>query len=243
MGALSLNFKKRLRLGVLGGMGPLATAVFYHRLVDFGKLDSSCDQDHIDTLIWSDCSIPDRTTVIKSGNPDALLAQCAEGFKILENGGCDFICFPCNTLYYYYEDLQKLTPVPILNMIDITIAKLKEQKPDAKKIQVFATDGTRETGLYEKYAARYGLEVVPVSDELQKEIMSFIYELKNTGRTDFPELSQRILQARKAGVDFVILACTELSCIPLTAKASAYAYDAMNCLIESCIELVLSRSE
>lgn len=231
--------RRRLRLGVLGGMGPLATAVFYARLVDLAKLRASCDQDHPDVLIWSDCSLPDRTAVIKSGDSTALLEQCQRDFELLERADCDYICFPCNTLHYFMPQLEKLSKLPLLNMPDLALKKLKESKPACKQIQIFATDGTRDSGLYESYAQRYGFTVLPNSDKLQAEIMQFIYELKNTGRTDFPLLSQRILQAHRQGADAVILACTELSCMPLNAQASLYAVDAMDALIAECLDLLL----
>lgn len=235
--------KQRLRLGVLGGMGPLATAVFYARLVDLAKLRAKCDQDHPDVLIWSDCSLPDRTTAIKTGDSAVLLAQCKRDFQLLEQAACDYICFPCNTLHYFMPELVKMSKLPLLNMVDLTLKQLRESKPACKTIQIFATDGTRDSRLYETYAAKYNFDVVANSDSLQAEIMQFIYELKNTGRTDFPLLSQRILQAHQKGVDAVILACTELSCMPLNAQASAYAVDAMDALILACLDLLLPASE
>lgn len=233
---------KRLRLGVLGGMGPLATAVFYSRLVDEAKLTARCDQEHPDVLIWSDCSLPDRTEIILNGGEEALLKQCQADFNLLESANCDYICFPCNTLHYFMPKLEKLTKLPIINMVEATLIEVRKLNASARKLQIFGTDGTKKGAIYERYAEKYGFEIVPTSDRLQKEIMSFIYELKNYGRIDFPLLSQRIIEARRSGIDYVILACTELSCMTLNAKAAPYTYDAMDALISRCLELVMPKA-
>lgn len=230
---------KRPRLGVLGGMGPLATAVFYNRLVDEAKLTARKDQDHPDVLIWSDCSLPDRTEVILHGDDGSLLKQCERDFALLKQAGCDYICFPCNTLHYFMPQLEQLTDLPILNMVELALQSVRKLHPSAEKLQIFATEGTRQGKLYERYAKRYGFEIVPVPDPLQQEIMGFIYDLKNSGCVDFPLLSQRIIEAREQGVDYVILACTELSCMTLNAKAACLVYDAMDALISRCLELVM----
>lgn len=227
------------RLGVLGGMGPLATAVFYNRLVERSSDYATSDQDHIDTLILSDCQIPDRTEVMLNGDTKELLDRCAADFKILEFGGCEAICFPCNTLHHFIDQLEELTSLPIISMVESTMKHLKRNYPDVHTIQVFGTDGTRISGMYETAAAAHGLEVVPVKDAVQEEIMGFIYELKNTGREDFPLLSRRIMQAHRAGVDKVLLACTELSCMKLTPGAEPYAYDALDALVAECVEQFL----
>lgn len=234
---------KRPRLGVLGGMGPLATAVFYSRLVDEAKLTARSDQEHPDVLIWSDCSLPDRTDVILHGEAEKLLNQCQADFKLLEAANCDYICFPCNTLHYFMPELEKRTNLPILNMVALALSEVRKLNSAAKKLQIFGTEGTRKGCLYERYAEQYGFEIVPISDSLQAELMGFIYELKNHGRIDFPLLSQRIIEARRSGIDYVILACTELSCMTLNAKAAPYTYDAMDALISRCLELVMPKQK
>ncbi|MDO5732240.1 MAG: amino acid racemase [Eubacteriales bacterium] len=231
--------KERKRLAVLGGMGPLATAVFYNRLVEHAKLRARSDQDHPDVLIWSDCAMPDRSEVIISGESQALLARCQEDFRLFEEADCDYICFPCNTMHYFISDLTKLTTIPILNMIDLCLAKLRRAHPGLKRIQIFATDGTRSAHLYERYATAYDFDVIDVSDQDQEIIMDAIYDLKRTGQIDFPEISQLIFKAISTGIECVILACTELSCMTINPKVAPYVCDAMDALIEECLARVM----
>ncbi len=232
----TLKHKSKARLGILGGMGAKATSVFYDRLTSRVNAIATCDQDHIDAVIFSDCSMPDRTDCILSGQSDELLSRCAEAFRILESAGCDAICFPCNTLHHYFDRLQQLSNRPLLNMVDLTMAELDRQKHRPKTLQVLGTEGTRISPCYRNAALRYGFELVPISDEDQNKISEYIYELKNTGRTDFPSLSQLIVKRHRDGIDRFILACTELSCMPLSHQAQNLVFDAMDALIDACVE-------
>lgn len=227
--------KRAPRLGVLGGMGPLATAIFYSRIVERSTPHATKDQDHIDTVIFSDCAIPDRTTIIASGDKEPLLARAEEDFKILAYAGADAICFPCNTMHYFYDDLAKRTDVPLLNMIDIALGQLKKERPETTKIQIFGTDGTKKAGVYDRYAPGHGFEIVPTSDQVQAEVMGMIYKLKETGVPDNARLNELIAEAADQGIDAVILACTELSCMEVEERNAGVAFDAMDGLIDYCV--------
>ena len=83
------------RLGILGGMGPQATQVFYQRILD--RTDAARDQDHLPTLIFSDTSIPDRTEAILQGDPRGCYGRLLADARLLESAGCTALAIPCNT--------------------------------------------------------------------------------------------------------------------------------------------------
>ena len=97
------------RLGILGGMGPQATQVFYQRILD--KTDARRDQEHLPTLIWSDTGMPDRTQAILSGQTEPvyqrLLADARllerEGCTVLRDRGCDGAVLACTELSVYKD--------------------------------------------------------------------------------------------------------------------------------------------
>lgn len=92
-------------LGIIGGMGPQATQVFYQWILD--RTVADCDQDHVPTFILSDTAMPDRTQAILSGNTAAVYDRLLNDAKILESNGCAYIAIPCNTSHYFVDDLQK----------------------------------------------------------------------------------------------------------------------------------------
>ena len=83
------------RLGILGGMGPQATQVFYQRILD--KTDARRDQEHLPTLIWSDTGMPDRTQAILSGQTEPVYQRLLADARLLEREGCTVLAIPCNT--------------------------------------------------------------------------------------------------------------------------------------------------
>ena len=142
------------KLGVLGGMGPQATQVFYQFVLD--RTDAARDQDHIPALILSDTGIPDRTQAILSGETGELYQRLLKDARLLENCGCTAIAIPCNTSHYFVDKLQEDVGVPILHMIRETAQELARQ--GKKRPGILATDGTIRTGLYQKECAAVGME-------------------------------------------------------------------------------------
>ena len=69
-------------LGVIGGMGPMATELFYKMIIE--KTPVTCDQEHLDTIILGHASMPDRTAAILSKNP--FISKCIKKTP-LHSGG------------------------------------------------------------------------------------------------------------------------------------------------------------
>ena len=136
------------RLGILGGMGPQATQVFYQRILDM--TDAARDQDHIPTLIWSDTAIPDRTAAILGGDAEGCYRRLLEGAKLLEGCGCTALAIPCNTSHYFADRLQGELGVPIIYMVRRTAAALAASPYRPLRVGILGTDGTMRTGIYQR---------------------------------------------------------------------------------------------
>ena len=168
-------------LGVLGGMGPQATNTFYQRIID--RTQAETDQEHLRVLIWSDAKIPDRTAGIL-GTPDqaeAVYAALLAGAKLLEGAGCTVLAIPCNTSHYFADRLQAQLHIPIIHMIRETVAAI--QAMGKKTVGILATDGTVQTGIYQKELTAAGLTPVTLPERLQKTVMSIIYDEIKRGET------------------------------------------------------------
>ena len=220
------------RLGILGGMGPQATQVFYQRILD--KTAASCDQEHLPTLIWSDTSMPDRTTAILGGDAEGCYRRLLADARLLEGGGCTVLAIPCNTSHYFADRLQAELKVPLIHMPRETVAVLAAQ--GRRKVGILATDGTVQTGVYQTECAARGLIGLTPPPEVQRVVMSIIYDEIKRGEKGSREKFALIDHwLRQSGCDAAILACTELSVYRTYHGLPDYYLDAMDVLAERCI--------
>ena len=113
-------------LGVLGGMGPLATQLFYRMLIDM--TDASCDQDHLDMIILNHATMPDRTEMIRTGRTEELYQALLKDVKKLEEYGATAIAIPCNTSHLVADRLQAEIKIPIIHMIRETVQAIKQSR-------------------------------------------------------------------------------------------------------------------
>lgn len=199
-------------LGIIGGMGPLATSVLFDYIVRHTAADK--DQDHINAIILNHATLPDRTDVILHGKDQVFLDAVKGDFQILNNLNVPLIAFPCNTSHYFFDAMASMAQGKIINMVDETLARCKQM--GTKNVAVFATQGTRSTKLYERYAALHNLKVIYPTEEEQNTITDVIYDVKKTGATQFPALDSLIDKYTQDAI--VILACTELSTLGITHK-------------------------
>lgn len=225
--------RQNAKLGVLGGMGPQATQIFYQFVLD--RTDAARDQEHLPALILSDTGIPDRTAAILSGDTEPLYQRLLADAEMLERCGCTVLAIPCNTSHYFADRLQKDIGVPIIHMPRETAAALSAL--GRKRPGILATDGTIRTGLYQKECAAQGMEAVTPDPETQKLVMSIIYDEIKQGekgsRDKFAKIDRAI---RRAGCDCAILACTELSVFSTYHSLPPFYLDAMMVMAERAVE-------
>ena len=218
------------KLGVIGGMGPLATVSFYERVVL--NTAAKCDNEHIDMVVLSHASMPDRTKCIIENKGGEFLEVIKKDFKILEDIGVEAVAIPCNTSHYFFDEFKKFTGLRIINMIEETILEVK--KRGIEKIAVFGTLGTLNSKVYEKYANQHGLLVKEVSPEDKQAVMDIIYDIKETNCLDgrrFVDILSRYCDDETVG----IIACTELSLLDIPKDINTI--DALDVLVKRSIEL------
>ena len=220
------------RLGILGGMGPQATQDFYQRILD--RTDAAKDQEHLPTLIWSDTSMPDRTAAILGGDAEGCYQRLLAGARLLEGGGCTVLSIPCNTSHYFADRLQEDISIPLIHMPRETVGVLAEE--GRRKVAILATDGTIRTGVYQKECTARGIEAVSPPEEVQKLVMSIIYdEIKRGEKGSREKFAVIDRWLRQAGCDSAILGCTELSVYRTYHGLPDHYLDAMDVLAQRYI--------
>ncbi len=203
---------KEITLGVLGGLGPLATVYFTDMVVKL--TDAGCDQEHISMVILNHPSIPDRTDfILDNSKPDPLPVMIADA-KRLEGAGSDFIVIPCNTAHYFYDRIQENINIPMLNIIEETVMCAKKTVPNLKTLGILATKGTLSAGSYQRACEKHGVNCLVPGEEDSRLLMNIIYGgVKAGNEVDFGAFESLIDRMRSAGCEAVVLGCTELSVI------------------------------
>lgn len=199
-------------IGILGGMGPEATAYFFRLLIQNTK--AACDQEHIPVLAWSNPKIPPRSDAVlhKGKSPLPLLL---EGIRILEKGGANLIVMPCITAHYYASQIRAAAKVPFISLLDESLGYAQKCIPGIKKAGLIASSGTVGSKLFHRVFGQAGIEIIVPEPGEQKEVMTAIFGKKGikAGFTMGAPKKNIIAVARRLvrrGAEAVIAGCTEV---------------------------------
>ena len=196
------------KLGIIGGLGPMATAYFMRRIIEM--TDAATDQDNIEMVIYNSPSIPDRTGYILDNTKESPLPKIIDLANRLELQDVDYIAIPCITAHYFHQQISKSVDVPVSNGIREAADYLSEH--GIKKVGIMATDGTVSTRLFDSVFMDYGIQCVYPDREYQKLVMSIIYDEVKAGKpVSMKEFELVKNQLLASGAEVVILGCTELS--------------------------------
>ena len=224
--------EKKPVLGVLGGLGPMATAHFMKLVIDM--TDAETDQQHLPMVVYNMPMIPDRTAYILDNTKENPLPTMLKIGKELSRQKVSCIAIPCITAHYFMDELQKEISAPLINGVQETVAHLKAQ--GIQKVGIMATDGTISSGIFHKELLRQGLEAIAPDASAQADVMHLIFNDVKAGK---PAQMERFFSAadnlRKKGAQAIILGCTELSLIKRDETIGAGFIDAMEVLAKQSV--------
>lgn len=221
-------------IGILGGMGPEATADLFKRMIRATPAEK--DQDHLRVIIDSNPKIPDRTAAIIGGGPSPLPGMTRTA-KNLEKAGADLIVIPCNTAHYYYEELKRSVGIPILNMVELTAQIIREKFPKVKRVGLIGTTGTVRAGIYNRALEKSGVEVIYPPEKLQDKVMEAIYSDIKAGRIlEGKEIIAKVAcQLIEEGAEIIICGCTEVSSVLKSEDEPVPVVDPSQILAETAV--------
>ena len=217
------------KLGVIGGMGPLATVKFYDKVVL--NTEAHNDNEHIDLIVLNHSTMPDRTKCIMENKDTDFLNEIKKDLEILDKIGVDVVAIPCNTSHYFYDEFKNFANLKIINMIEETILEVKRK--GKKNIVIFGTLGTLNSKVYDKYAEKNGIKVQELTLEDKISVMDIIYKIKETNNLENKEFVE-ILNKYCDNETIGIIACTELSLLDICKNINTI--DALDVLVNKSIE-------
>lgn len=220
------------KLGVIGGLGPLASAYFLELITEM--CDAASDQEHIETIVYSKPATPDRTAYILGKSDDSPVPAMVQSGAVLKTMGVDILAIPCVTAHYFHSELESLIGMRIINAVEEVGEYLT--KHNVLKVGIMATDGTISSGLFQKEFENRGIECVVPDGNNQSKVMSLIYDDVKAGSTINLENFVTVKQYLKAqGAEVIILGCTELSIIKKNNDVGSGFVDVLEVLAAKCV--------
>lgn len=228
-----LPFYNKKILGVIGGLGPEATAYFLQLLTQMS--DAQTDQEHMETIIYSKPSIPDRTRFILGQSSLSPVPAMVSAGEVLKAGGAEVLAIPCVTAHYFLKELEEKLGIPILDGMGETAFYLAEE--GVYRVGIMATDGTIQGKVIQNELGAQGISCVIPSAENQKKIMYLIYDQVKAGRkADMELLRQAEADLKGQGAEVLLLACTELSLLKRDDFLSAGYLDVLEVLARKAVQ-------
>ncbi len=227
-----MAFKK---IGVLGGMGPESSANFYYKLIKYcqKKYHEVQDTDYPPMIIYS---LPldgfDEGGIV---NEVTVLKQLIQGIKTLEKADCDFIVMPCNTIHYFFDELNSICSVPIISIIEETAKKIKQKKYNV--VGLLASETTLNLQIYQKALNQKGIQCLTPTKEEELIITKLILEIMGGKVTDCTknEAKSIIKKMEQQSAQAIVLGCTEIPLVINQKDAKIKVYDTLQILAEAAV--------
>lgn len=221
------------KLGVIGGLGPMATALFMKMIIEM--TDAESDQDHIEMIIYNCPQIPDRTGYILGKTTLSPVPEMIRIGRKLAIEGVELIAVPCVTASYFYEELATGIRVPVIDILREVCNCLK--KRNIRCVGLMATSGTIAGGVFRKTLAESGFDLILPDAEAQEDIMHIIYENVKANRSvEMDRFDRAAQQLKDAGAETIILGCTELSVVRENCSLGPEYLDVMRLMAKSAVE-------
>lgn len=221
-------------VGVLGGMGPAATLDFFARVL--AATNAGTDQDHLRLIIDCNPKLPNRNDAIAGSGPSpgAELAAMARG---LEQAGAELLVMPCNTAHAFLTDIKSATALPVISIIDVTVAATVSVAPNASSVGLLAAEGCIKAGLYQSAFAKLGVATLTPEAKAQELFMRTLYRIKAgdldaSVKADMREIADGLAAA---GARAIVAGCTEVPLVLTPADTAKPLIDSTDCLVKATV--------
>lgn len=225
-------------VGVLGGMGPEATLVFYSNLMD--ATPAAKDQDHLHVIINSNPKIPDRTAAVLGAGPSPVPAML-ESLQALARAGAAFGVIPCVSAHAFIDELWRASPLPLISILDVVAEAIVAYPTPIRRVALLASSGTIRAGIFERRLNASGVEVLSPGEADQRIVSAAIHAVKAGASAaerraianDLRSVAERLVAASAQGV---VLGCTEIPLVFPAEGASVPVFDALKLFAQAAVK-------
>lgn len=223
------------KIGIIGGMGPMATVDLMQKIIASTK--ASSDQEHIHILVDNNTEIPDRTAAILGKGPSPVFEMVRAGLD-LEKMGADVLVMACNTAHYFLPQIQPFFHIPVLNMIEEAARHCARQKIEC--VALLASKGTYSAGIYETTFQKAGIRMIIPEEAEQQAVQDMIYEGVKAGNPsyDCSKVEDALTRMGNAGAQAFVMGCTEIPLAVSMYHIAGHYIDSTQILAEEAVRFV-----
>ena len=225
-------------IGILGGMGPGATADFYSKLVR--ATPATADQDHLGVVMWADPTTPDRSRALLKQGPDPT-PWLVRGVSVLVGAGAEVIAMPCNTAHAFLDAIVDAAGgVPVLDMVQQACDWVLRSVPRPDRVGLLASTGTVVTGQYRHPLAATGIDVIVPDDHWQEHYVTEAIRSVKAGVDAGSFLREAALHLVVRGAQAIVAGCTEIPLVLSSGQLPVPLIDPAQILAEAVVEWAAS---
>jgi aspartate racemase len=197
-------------IGIVGGIGPESTIDYYRSIIALFRKRRT--DENYPQIIINSVNLTEMLELLEAGKLRELTQSLSEAVERLEQAGADFAVFASNTPHLLFDDIQKLSPIPLLSIVEETCKKAV--KVGLTRLGLFGTRFTMQGGFYQTVFKRHGVTiVVPDSDDQAYIHHKYMTELVSARiiertRNEFSKIAARL--KKKHSIHGLILGGTEL---------------------------------
>lgn len=228
------------KLGLVGGMGPESTILYYHNLVY--DVQEKAGKELFPNLCIESVNVFDVLEYCKKEDYDGLAKYLMTAINNLIKSGADFVALSANTPHIVFDKLKEQTKIPLISIIETSCKEAYRQ--NLHKIGLLGTIFTMTGDFYKKPFIRAGINIITPT----KEEMNFVNEKianeleRGIVKKETLKAFQRIITRMKdeQEIEAIILGCTELPLLLNDEVSPVPCLDTMKIHIDTLIDIILS---
>jgi aspartate racemase len=194
-------------LGIIGGMGPLASAEFIKTIYECNLRGP--EQQAPRCVMFSDPSVPDRTEAILTGSDSAVMEFLQRAYAGMQSAGAHRVIVPCMTMHHFLQKLDAALRGRTISLLDLLADAMSGSR---SRLLMLATNGARHSNVLVQHARWREIEgrVVLPGGADQAEIHELIYSRVKANLAGPDILKRFIRMSQRYGTDGCIAGCTDL---------------------------------
>ncbi len=223
------------KIGILGGISHESTMKYYE-MIHKKYYGLNNDYYYPEVVIYS-LDFQKFTDFEDNNDMEGYMEYISSGILSLTNAGADFIIMAANSPHSVYEEIEKYSEVPMINIAEVTVKNAK--KRGVKKLLLLGIKYTMQSSFYQNVCKKYGIEIVVPVEKEQDRVNEIIFDELTIGMIKDESKAELLQIIKNYNVEGVILGCTELPLIIKAEDTSLKIFNTLELHVEAALNYAM----